>query len=127
MRSRFLVPSLIAGSLAATCTASTTLVNSGCGGCGYDPATITLNPAPPDCLHTSAKRGWGCIGGGVLEGDNTCTEALTIPKDGTTLAADLVVQPGQSWSVDVPGDYTTRPKNFVFMLGNEQLVATIGW
>jgi hypothetical protein len=125
-----IVASLIAGTvvalIAGTITTAT-LTNTGCGGCGYDDAPVSVSPSAPSCLHARAQSGYGCFAGAMLEGDNTCDQPLTISKAGTDLAADEVVAPGGSWNIGVTGNASTRPTTFAFDLGGTALTVTVAW
>lgn len=123
-------PSLVVGTavmFVAGALATAPLVTSGCGGCGFDDVAVSISPSPPSCLEVTAKRGWGCFSGGVLDGENRCGDPLTISKAGTELAADLVVAPGAPFHVDVMGDPGFLAPSFAFQLGNQPLTVSVAW
>lgn len=114
-------------SLSSLVAAAALFAHAGCGGCGYDLVPATLSTNPGGCVTIHASVGWGChAGNAALDGDNDCPAPLTIAAAGTTLAADLIVAPGESFSVAV----MTMPapaSTFALDLGGQALTLTVDW
>lgn len=110
--------------IASTAVVAGVAASPGCGGCGEDVAPSTLSPAQA-CLEITAYRGWGCAAGSDwFAGTNTCAEQLVIAREGTTLATDLVVPPGESFSVDVDD---ARGPDYALTLGATALTFSVEW
>ncbi len=120
---RLFLASLLVGALT-----SAPLAVTSCGGCGLDDITTTVSPAT-SCLKTSAVRGWGCDTSAVLEGENHCPSSVTLAKAGTELTADLVVAPGDSWSVDVIRAPTgeIQQKSFAISIDGRTGTIDVAW
>lgn len=120
---RLLLASLLIGALA-----SAPVTITACGGCGVDDVKATVSPTTT-CLKTNALRGWGCDSTAAIEGDNGCPSAVTISKTGTELTADLVVQPGGSFTIDViRADTGEIPqKSFAISIGGQTGTIDVAW
>ncbi len=108
----------------AVATATVATSTAGCGGCGEDEVATTLAPAQA-CLEVHAYEGWGCSAGSEwFAGTNNCSEQLVIARAGTTLETNLVVAPGETFTVDVDD---TRPPTFELSLGATLVTLTVAW